>query len=167
MHSAPSVTYPVGRSRFLGMLAAMLWLAGAVAIAFWSFRSDAVGWRHATGFFAVVACGAFAAVAWRRSPAGALGWDGAGWTWHAPGDGRVAQAQAARSAAPPGIGELHVALDLQHHLLVRLHGTAHGARWFWLERERRAERWGDLRRAVYSRARPDALPGAMPPPAKP
>ncbi len=30
-------------------------------------------------------------------------------------------------------------------------------RWLWLERAGRAERWEDLRRAVYSRARPQAL----------
>ena len=32
MHNAPSVSYPVGRSRFCGVLLAALWLAGAALV---------------------------------------------------------------------------------------------------------------------------------------
>jgi toxin CptA len=57
---------------------------------------------------------------------------------------------------------LEVSLDLQRSMLVRWAGSG-GSRWFWLERASRAERWEDLRRAVYSRAAPQAPPDAKRP----
>ena len=36
MHSAPSVSYPVGRSRFLGALLLALWTGGAGVAGLWS-----------------------------------------------------------------------------------------------------------------------------------
>jgi hypothetical protein len=70
-----------------------------------------------------------------------LSWDGEIWSWPAVGQGST--------------GSLQVILDLQHWLLLRWTG-GHAPRWLWLERAGRAERWEDLRRAVYSRARPQA-----------
>jgi toxin CptA len=58
-------------------------------------------------------------------------------------------------------------LDLQRLLLLRWHGAAGGVQWLWAERARHPDRWDALRRAVYSRATPDALQGAKPPAAKP
>ncbi|MBI2770071.1 MAG: hypothetical protein HYX47_10640 [Burkholderiales bacterium] len=150
MHSAPSVTYPVGRSRFMGLLAAGLWLGGAVAAGWWWAQSDAAGWRHGIALAVLAAAGAHAALAWWRSPQGDLAWDGSGWAWDGAG----------------AAGSLHVALDLQRHMLVRWNGPGRSG-WLWLERARSPARWQDLRRAVYSRARPDALPGAPQPAAKP
>jgi len=46
-----------------------------------------------------------------------------------------------------------VLLDLQVHLWVRIVPIGHSAQWLWLERSSQPERWMDLRRAVYSRAR--------------
>jgi toxin CptA len=43
-------------------------------------------------------------------------------------------------------------LDTQSLLLVRLDEPTQRARWLWLERRARPERWQDLRRAIYSRA---------------
>jgi len=101
----------------------------------------------------LVAAGALAAWRWRAQPTGHLAWDGAGWTWEA-------------GAAPATAGRLRVSVDLQRVLLVQWRGDG-PAHWLWLERAGAPERWADLRRAVYSRARPDALPLAQPPAAKP
>ena len=150
MHNAPSVSYPVGRARFSGLLAAGLWLAAAASTLAWLHEADAPGWRHGLAFAALVATGGWALVSWVRSPRGELHWDGAAWT------------------GPFGTGAsgLEVALDLQRVLLVRWRapGDAH---WLWLERSRCPHRWLDLRRAVYSRATPPALPPARPPVATP
>ena len=64
------------------------------------------------------------------------------------------------------MGAIRVALDLQRCML--LHWTALGAsRWLGLERAHPADRWDALRRAVYSRARPQTPTQAEPPAANP
>ncbi|HEX9721083.1 MAG TPA: hypothetical protein VGA59_15295 [Ramlibacter sp.] len=153
MHSAPSVSYPLGRSRFAAALLLMAMLLGGAVTALWGFQSPSPGWRIGGACLVLAATGAFAAWQWWHCARGALAWDGQNWTWS--GD-RVAQSG----------GLLEVSLDLQHWLLLRW--TSGGeSHWFWLDRASRAERWDDLRRAVYSRARPEALPDARRPAARP
>src|SRR4051812_28160048 len=109
MHGAPSVTYPVGRSTFAGVGAAVL-LAGALAaILAWSLQSPA-GWRQFAAYAAVMVAAAAALRGWLRSPVGELRWDGRAWNWE-EGD------QA-------GAGRLEIALDLQARLLLRWRGEA-------------------------------------------
>ncbi|HWI77834.1 MAG TPA: hypothetical protein VNS31_01465 [Ramlibacter sp.] len=141
MHSAPSVTYPVGRSPVAGALLLAIWLAAAAAIGFW--WSGASGWRPIAAALLWLASGMWAARQWWRSPGGAVAWDGEVWNWTA--------GEAADS------GMLEVSLDLQRSMLVRCAGNG-PSKWFWLERASRAQQWDDLRRAVYSRAAPDAPP---------
>lgn len=143
MHNAPSVNYPVGRSRFAGALAAVAWLLGGLALAGWALQAAGPGWRHALGLAAWLAGGLLAGLAWWRSPAGELAWDGGQWSW---AGGAV--------AAPP-----RVVLDLQHRLLLQLAN----AQWLWLERDRDPPNWDALRRAVYSRASTATPQGAQPP----
>lgn len=138
MHAAPSVSYPVERSPFAAWAAASLGLAGLLAAALWTLQSPLFTWRQALAFAAVVACGALAAAAWVRSPAGTLRWDGAGWSWEE--HGRV------------DAGRPRIALDLQARLLLKWEGEGGGARWLWLERKSDVSHWDALRRAVYSRA---------------
>ena len=151
MHSAPTVSYPVGRPRFAGMLAAGLWIGGAAVTLFWMRESEAPGWRHVLAALALLASGAWALLSWLRSPRGEVQWDGASW--------RVPPASSTAC--------FDVALDLQRVLLVRWTGTGATAHWLWLEHRRSPNRWLELRRAVYSRARPPALPPARPPVATP
>ena len=145
MHNAPSVSYPLGRSRFSAALLLAAWLLGGAATALLWLQSQSPGWREGAACLVLAAAGAFAAWHWCHAPSGTLAWDGECWNWS---DGRFEET---------GVPE--VSLDLQHWLLLRwTSGTA--TRWFWVARAARAERWGDLRRAVYSRARPEALPEA-------
>ncbi|RYG33946.1 MAG: hypothetical protein EON93_08820 [Burkholderiales bacterium] len=139
MHSAPSVSYPVGRCRFEALvLLGMGGLAGAV-VSLWSFMSP-LNWRHSAAWFVLGACLVLAWVNWRRSISGVLRWEGGAWSW--------------TSGAAASAHELHVVLDLHSVLLVR---SSPQSRWFWLEARRAPSRWTDLRRAVYSRAIDDAL----------
>lgn len=152
MHDAPSVSYPVGRSRWAGALAAGLWLAGLAGTLLWSAQPQVAPWRLGLAWTAVVVAGLAALRTWWLAPRGVLAWDGSGWTWTRDGGQAVT-------------GELQVAVDFQRLLLV--HWRAAGKRgWFWLERGG-GGRWDELRRAVYSRARPAALRDAEPPAAKP
>jgi hypothetical protein len=151
MHNAPSVSYPAGRSRLAAALLLGLWLLGCAAAALWQFhRPDP--WRLATMLAVLCATGAFAAWQWWHAPSGTLAWDGEGWTWSV-------HPQAATAA-------VEVGLDLQRALLLRWN-CSDASQWIWLDRDTRAERWDDLRRAIYSRARPKALQQAPRPAAKP
>jgi len=151
MHNAPSVSYPVGRSFFPALALAALWLLGAAATAAWAWQAGvSTAARLLAG--AVLALAGLGALGfWRRMPEGELAWDGERWTW---------------PSGAAGEGVLAVGLDLQRALLLRWQG-GRAAQWLWLERSRAPQRWDDLRRAVYSRATPDALAGARPPAAKP
>ena len=141
MHSAPSVSYPVGRSRFAGALLLLIWLLAASATGLWWTQLQAPGWRVGAAALLSAGAGALAAWNWWHAPKGTLAWDGETWSW-------LAQARLEP-------GEPEVSLDLQRWLLLRW-SSGHLKRWLWLERAASAERWDDLRRAVYSRARPPA-----------
>ena len=139
MHSAPSVSYPVGRSPFAAWAGVLLSGAGLLVATAWSLQTAALGWRQAAAFALVFACAAFAHAAWRRSHTGVLQWDGLGWTWQDEG-------------GCTGAGQPEIALDLQSRLLLRWLPEGGGVRWLWVERQSAPSHWDALRRAVYSRA---------------
>jgi hypothetical protein len=150
MHAAPSVSHPVGRSRFAGFLLLLLWLAGLAAVAAWASQSTSPGWRQLAGAFAVMAAGPLAFAAWFRSARGVLAWDGAAWTWDAPG-------------LAVATGRPQLVLDWQSRLLLRWRGSDGRARWLWLECKSDADDWDALRRALYSRASTPVPPPGPPP----
>jgi toxin CptA len=145
MHAAPSVSYPVGRSRFAGALLAGAWLLAAAAILAFGLASTAPGWRQALAGAALAGSGVAALAGWLRSPAGTLAWDGGGWRWEQ--DDPAAHGEAGRP---------ELALDLQARMLLRwvpAQGSARWrTRWLWVERNAAVSHWDALRRAVYSRA---------------
>ncbi|MEO5737107.1 MAG: hypothetical protein ABIQ82_06580 [Variovorax sp.] len=143
MHSAPSVSFPVGRSRFAGHLLMVIWTAGACCAGVVCYQFESVGWRGAVLLASVLVAGAAAGLAYWRQCAGELHFDGQGW--------RLAGADPLHAA------RLLPALDLQSLMLVRLAAPGQRPRWCWLERRSAPHRWLDLRRAVYSRA-PSADP---------
>lgn len=142
---APSVQYPLWRSRVLGALLLALLFAGAgVAVAWVSSgaRDAVVSVAVALGLWLLAAAGA--AHFWWSQPRGVLQFDGQAWTL-----GPTAKSFSGPLAlsVPP-----EVLLDLQAHLWVRIVPIGHACQWLWLERSSQPERWMDLRRAVYSRA---------------
>ena len=80
---------------------------------------------------------------------GHIAWDGA--LWHSEGLNHPTPAGANAAF------DLHVIVDLQVALLLRLADAQHRPRWLWVSRKRCPERWLDLRRAVYGPARSAAL----------
>ncbi|MHB8948911.1 MAG: hypothetical protein ACYC4S_07600 [Rhodoferax sp.] len=138
MHSAPAVSYPVGRSRLHAWLILGVGLGASLTGAWWLRQIDAAGWRQwlFVGIL-LVAC-AIAAAAWRDSSRGTLRWDGQAWHWN----GVVAFAPAV----------LTVHLDGQFFLLLRLRSDTGKRLWLWPERRLDVTRWSALRRAVFSRA---------------
>ena len=141
MHGAPSVSYPVGRSRMARRVLLVHWICGACCTAAACWHLGKVDWRSGVLVLGLLGAGMAArASALRRTAPTLLNFDGLGWSMTGP-----AGLQA---------GQARVALDTQSSLLVRLAGPRRTSCWIWLERHAMPERWQDLRRALYSRAVP-------------
>ena len=149
MHSAPSVNYPVGRSRFLGALLLGLWGAGVAATLLWWREPGGQGWRLALVLASLGLSGRLAWRFWRSLNSRMLGWDGQSW-------------RLGTGASDP-VGSLRVHLDLQSRLLLCLHGRTKAGRavrhWLWADAAADPARWHALRCAVYSRAMTDPRTG--------
>jgi len=141
MHSAPSVIYPVGRSRNAGRLLLALWVLGVCGVVFASSQSARIDWRDGVLLLcAIVAMvGAWTGI-FRTEGRANLIFDGQSWSMS--GGINLPTAQAA------------VMLDLQRLLLVRLSEPLGAMLWIWIERDAMPDLWRDLRRALYSRAIP-------------
>jgi hypothetical protein len=144
MHSAPSVTYPVGRlllERVVSLaLSALAALAALIMVV-----SQPWGWGPALTLSSGL--GAWALHRrWPPSSPGRLSWDGKAWCLH--------------RAAVDQEGRILVEWDLQGYLLLRFQPTLSvtpgppmraGGEWLWLSRQADPSEWADLRRAVYCR----------------
>lgn len=146
MHSAPAVSYPVGRSRFQGWLIGVTGLTAMLAGLLWHIQVHPDGWRQ--GLFALSLLGAcsLAIAGWRRTPVGMLRWDGQAWHW--------------TSGDTSAGGIVTVQIDLQSCLLLRMRTQAGVRLWLWPERRADVIRWDDLRRAIFSRRGAAYVPAA-------
>jgi toxin CptA len=145
-YNAPSVLYPLGRSRFLGGLLLVGWLIAAGVTLWWWQASAVADWRPLLGCAASLLAAWAMATGWRRSPAGRLQWDGQRWRWES------SVYRTGTALEPPA-----VVLDVQFALLLRLDNQAGAVWWLWAERSALPARWLDLRRAVYAKHRPTTL----------
>jgi len=138
MHHAPAVCYPVGRSRFHLMLIVLLGALGAFALSGWMAVLDVLSARHLASACIWLTAVVWAAWAWWRSPQGELAYGGDGWSW----------TQAGQTDAV----SVHVELDLQQTLLLRVVKPTYRPLWLWLERRRSPMHWQALRCAVFAPA---------------
>jgi hypothetical protein len=136
MHSAPAVTYPVGRSRLHGGLLIASALISLLVGLVWRYQGNPERWR--LGLYALIAVGVgvLAIQVWRRTPQGDLRWDGQTWNWSV-GEGGIC-------------GTLAVHVDLQFCMVLSLRLIDGGRVWLWPERSRDPACWDALRRAVVS-----------------
>jgi toxin CptA len=137
MHSAPSVSYPVGRSRYATRLLVAVWTAGVCCVGLACYLSDHFGWLTVLLAGSAVLAGVAAFVSLSRMPAAELAFDGQRWSI----SGRHA----------PQAADAVVVLDFQILLLVRLDVPRAAPCWLWLERPANPARWQDLRRALHAR----------------
>lgn len=139
---APAVQYPLGRSRALAALLALLHFASLVILVAWLMQG--AGAERAALLPSALLWAAAMALSlrfWQRLPVGTLAWDGSGWQLHRPTGAPLALA----------LGEVVVVqVDLQHHMALAF-PAARPAVWLLVERRCDPVRWLDLRRAVYSR----------------
>ena len=138
MHNAPTVDFPVGRSRFQGWLLIFTGLIAVLSGWLWCFQADSVGWRQGLFFLILLATLVEAARLWRNSPTGSLRWDGQVWNW------------SSVDASVSGVLAVH--LDLQFCLVLSLRQASGVRIWLWPERRADVTRWDALRRAVFAHA---------------
>jgi len=151
MRSAPSVSYPVGRSRFCAGLLAGLWVAGLAAGLAWLIPGPVEAWRTVAWTTVLAGCAVWGWRWYAGQVGGQLNWDGTAWRWRESGaDHAIGPDESGRQLS------LAVALDLQRVLLVRCVAGGRGpSRWLWLQAGDDVAQWRALRRAVYSRAPPE------------
>jgi hypothetical protein len=137
MHSAPAVSYPVGRSFFYGALLVGIHVIGASVLLAWVVASDAPRLGQVLGGMLWLASVAVAMLSWWRSPTGTLTWDGQHWIW---ADGEESHPVT-----------LSVTLDIQNLMLMYLGASEVPKLWVWLERRSAPTRWRAYRRAVFAR----------------
>lgn len=128
------------RAAGLGLLAVAG--LGAAVLLLWAL-TGAGPWPAVTGLLLWALAAAWALRCWRRWPRGQLEWDGAQWWLWAQ--------HATRAQLVAGVPQLH--WDGQGFMLLGVALAAGGRRWLWLQRSSAPALWGDLRRAVYWRAR--------------
>ncbi len=155
--AAPMVEVAVGAdARAAALLAGLAALAAAAFTAWVLAVLDLSALAQAAGGGLAAAAAGGALATWRlrqatRHPA-RLRWDGLDWTWAAAAD------------AAPVAGSLHLILDFDTWVLLRLDGVDRRRRWAALSRRHHADRWHALRCAVLAHGgdRAPALPpGAL------
>ena len=141
MHSAPSVSYPVGRCAFQVWLFVGLNLFTSAVLVAWALHQGlGFVWWAAAAAFAIAAYLGWQALRY----AATLTWDGQVWCLHDQNSGQV-----------DALGEVQVTLDVQKALLLRWLPASDTLQakpqWLWLGSQSADNRWQDLRRAVYQR----------------
>lgn len=138
MHSAPAVSYPVGRSHFQACLLGLTVLGGVLLGLLWFMQADSTGWRQWLFGSTLLGTGGVAAQAWWCTPRGRLSWDGQAWTC------------TSLDRSDSGVVAVH--LDVQFCMLISLRTETGKRLWLWPQRSTEVALWSALRRAAFSRA---------------
>lgn len=137
MHSAPAVTYPVGRCHIQTYLTLALWGLGTVVCVLWIRVAGRIGWPQGLAVSLGLLTGALALRSLLMAPEGSLRWDGQQWTW-----------QTGRGSLS---GTVRPTLDLQRWVVLEFRPQAGRSIWLWVARANEPTRWDALRRALWSR----------------
>jgi hypothetical protein len=136
MHSAPAVSYPVGRSSIQVLVFLAPGLLGGVVLAAWVMHGGQSASVHGVALLLWLLTSLPVFHALRQTASGMLRWDGQQWTWEA-GNHRLAGRTLRR-------------LDWQAVLLLEFRSADGATLWLWPERRTAPLRWDDLRRALQA-----------------
>lgn len=140
----PRLVYGFERPpRFVGLCLLAMAALDAAALLLWVFTGAGrvFGLGALLLWLLVAVC---ALRCWRRWPCGLLEWDGTQW-WLKP-------CNATR--ALPLLAAPRLQWDGQSNMLLCVTLRAREQHWLWLQSSSAPQQWGQLRRAVYWRARP-------------
>lgn len=146
MHSAPAVSYPVGRSFVRVLLHLLPVLLGGVVCGGWFLASANADEVQSLVLLLWLVCAALALRGALQPARGQLAWDGQAWSWDGH-DGRQT-------------GAVHTRLDWQSGLLLEFQPVQGRGVWLWPERGMAPSLWAGLRRAVFTA--PAVAPLAVP-----
>lgn len=136
MHTAPSVDYPLGRSRFHTFALLIVLLGVLIVDGYWLTQSNVSNGRVGLAFCLSLLSAGASLHAWRYRPVGILRWDGKSWWW---------LREPVHCA-----GSINVHLDVQGSLLLRFCADGGVCQWFWVDRGFAPSLWMALRRAVHA-----------------
>ncbi|MBX9960378.1 MAG: hypothetical protein K2Y15_09600 [Burkholderiaceae bacterium] len=136
MHSAPAVSYPVGRSSRRALIYLLPALLAATVCGAWAGQSASTDVVRIPVLLLAGLVLALALWSALHPPQGRLVWDGQSWRWETADGTRV--------------GVVRARLDGQQHLLLEFRPPRGRGIWLWLERGTAPLAWDDLRRAVYA-----------------
>lgn len=131
MRSAPSVIYPVLRSRRAGAMLAILWCLGALPVTAWLMQVSVPAAASAAVLGWTTFVGLLCAWRWWRFEPDYLAWDGQSWSTKTAFDARVA-----------------VTLDLQFLMVLRVMPPVGRSQWLMVDRDASPRAWHSLRCAV-------------------
>lgn len=148
MHNAPAVGFPVGRSRFQGMLIAILSTLGVLTMFIWGWQSETLGWYPWLGLVGCLVTLFWMGWQWWHGPVGQLSWDGSEWAWTVNHQTIVVVPE--------------VELDFQHVVLLRLCLPLNSSdSWVWIECAFCPSRWMALRRTIFDVTKQTDEPKAL------
>jgi hypothetical protein len=136
MYNAPAVSFSVGRSRFHGLLLAVVIVTGGGVLILWGTQVDTLGMRQLAATVLWLMAAGWALQDWLQTPIGTLAWDGQVWVWICNNESLAV--------------DLDVAIDSQGALLLCLQAHGRQRAWLWPERRMAPTRWSDFRRAVFA-----------------
>lgn len=146
MHSAPAVSYPVGRSHVRTVSLLLPWLLAGLTCIAWALQSGQLSAAHGLAVLLGLSGAGMLYAELRRPQEGLLAWDGQSWSWEAQGrrhDGKV-----------------RARLDWQQGLLLEFLPVDGRGFWLWPERSMAPLMWLSLRRAVYAPVTATTIPSA-------
>lgn len=145
MHSAPAVSYPVGRSFMRTLLYFVPCWLGGLACGAWSILSASTELTRFLVLLLWLVPASVAVWAGLHPARGQLTWDGQSWSWEDHGGRQV--------------GSLRVRLDWQRGLLLEFFPQQGPGIWLWPDRSMAPAHWDGLRRAVFAPPVADPLAG--------
>lgn len=145
MRNAPAVHYPVGRCLLHGWLVWVFSGLGFVACAVWGWIVVMSPWLIWGSFGLAAMLATNGLIRWHTTSTGELSWNGHSWTYaNAMGD--------SSNRRLIGLG-VHVVLDLQSTMLIRILGADGEISWLWAEQRQYPTRWLAIRRALFAPGR--------------
>ncbi len=144
MHSAPAVSYPVGRSSLREACLLLPWLLAGLVCAAWTLQSDHFYAAHGLGLLLWLSGAWLVQAELRRSTEGLLVWDGQSWAWEAGGRRHV--------------GTLRLRLDWLQGVVLEFRPLDGPGVWLWIERGMAPGMWDGLRRALVAPVVPAPTP---------
>jgi len=152
-HAPPAVRHPLKPSRTVAVCLCALWLLAAMLLLAWALNLQSGWWPAAVAVAVCLVAAAGMWHGWHSLGKGFIAWDGVQWSIGEADPGQAAKPVLLQVRADGG-SWLWVQVRPQVSMVPAGPLRWRSSRWLLLLCRQSPETWGDLRRAVYSPARP-------------